>query len=123
MLRMQPVKLVISVVQMQNAYFSSGLTRDQLLRIRNDQKQLYGKIIDGHPKQSTENIEQNENESISSQTADLKALKASQACEFHWLIQRCNQKYVRIIRSKEVEIDEDISIGNRFNESPSNETT
>lgn len=112
MLRIQSMKLVSSVGQMQSASFSSGLSKKQLLRIRSDQKQLYGSIIDDDTTHATENGEQdeNENESIVSQPADLKAAKASHTCEFYWLIQRCNKKHVRIFRSKEVEVDVSPSI-------------
>lgn len=123
MLQIQLVKSWISSVQMQSVYYSSGLTKKQLLRIRNDQKLLYGRIIRSDTIPSTESIKKNVKNGGENETADLKASVPSQSCEFYWLIQRGSNKNVRIFRSKDVEMDNNVLTNDRFNELPSNETS
>lgn len=107
MLRTQSVKSLISLAQLQSVYYSSGLTKKQLLRIRADQKELYGHIIRGNTKRFTESVrkkaegvEEKETESIASKTADFKSSSPSKTSEFYWLIQRGDNRNVRIIRRK-----------------------
>lgn len=120
-MRIQSTKSFIPVKQMQSASYSSGLSREQLIRIRADQKQLFGPIIDGNVKRSTKNGTNNGEEC--NETADLKAFAPSQVSEFHWLIQRSSNKNVKIYRSKEVEIDEDVSTVDKFENSSGNNTS
>lgn len=115
MLRTQLAKSLIPLRFEQSVYYSSGLTKKQLIRIRAEQKQLYGRIIRGNTKQHTVNVnkeeeeEERENEMgpIASKTADFKAYAPSQSSEFYWLIQRGGKKNVKIFRSKDIEIGED----------------
>lgn len=124
MLRIPPVKSLISLAQIQSVRCSSGLTKEQLLRLRAEQKQLYGRIIRGDTEQCTESVKKaEEEESIASVTADFKISKPSNMSEFYWLIQRGDSKNVKIFRSKEVKIGKDISTKDRFNASTSNKTS
>lgn len=135
MLRIILVKSLVSTLQMQSVYYSSGLSKEQLLRIRTDQKQLYGNIIRGDTKPSIENVKkktkerrkvegEEDNEFFGNKIAELKASKPSQSCEFYWLIQCGDSKNVKIFRSKDVNIDEDVlSTKHKFKESPSSNET
>lgn len=133
MLRIPPVKSLISLAQVQSVRYSSGLTKQQLLRIRAEQKQLYGRIIRGDTRQCTESVEKTEKvrekesekkkEPIASATADFKTTKPSKASEVYWLIQQGDNKNVKIFRSKDVKIDKDVSTKDRFDDSTSNETS
>lgn len=127
MLRTQPVQSLISLAQLQSVYYSSGLTKKQILRIRADQKELYGHIIRGNTKRFTESVrkkaegvEEKETESIASKTADFKPSSPSKTSEFYWLIQRGDNRNVRIIRSKDVIIGDDEY---KFDESSSSNKT
>lgn len=131
LLRIQLVKSLISFVQMQSVYYSSGLSTEQLIRLRAEQKELYGGIIRGNTEQSSKRRrkkeekeeEIKEKESIVSRTADFKAFTCeSKACEFYWLIQRDGNRNVRILRSEDVEVDKDLSTSDKFDES-SNKTS
>lgn len=102
MLRIQSVKFLVAVVQIPSNYSISGVTREQLIRIRNDQKQLFGQIVNRNLKESTKICKLLENEPIVNGTADLKALVPSQMCEFYWLVQRCNKKYIAIFQAENV---------------------
>lgn len=125
MLRIQPAKSLISVAQMQSAYYSSGLRKQQIIRIRDEQRKLFGRIrynAAGIRKNSTEKEKQQHNKSINSAAANLKVSTPVKSSEFYWLVQqKINDKNVMIRRSNEVEIAEDFPTEDRFGEFPSNE--
>lgn len=126
--RIQLLKSLNSIAQMQSVGYSSGVSKNQLIRIRADQKKLYGRIIRGNAQQSAEIVENKEerkegNVSIVNTTADFKASTSSQASEFYWLIQRGGNKNVKVFRSNDVEIDKDVSTKDKFNESSSLDKT
>lgn len=102
---------------MQTAYYSSGLTKEQILRIRAEQKELYGPIRRSHA-----NPTKGKRPIITDTTADLNVCMPSKASEFYWLVQHKNNKNVTIFRKDETEIAEDVSTVDRFEESPPNET-
>lgn len=125
MLRLQLVKSLVTLVQMHSACYSSGLTRKQLLRLRADQKLLYGEIICDDTQRSTESVKKKDRgrkDERGCETAVLNPSVPSQSSEFYWLIQRADNKLVKIFRSNDVTIGHDASTEDRFNELPSNET-
>lgn len=118
MLRIPPVKSLISLAHTLCVRYSSGLTKKQLLRIRAEQKQLYGRIIRGDTEQGTESVKKTEKEegeaeiekeSVASVTADCKASAPSKSSEFYWQIQRGDSKNVKIFQSKDVKFGRDVS--------------
>lgn len=128
--RNSSTKSLISVIELKSAYSSSSDRRQRLLRIRSEQKELYGRVIRSESQQSEKtkqnnSINKNDLESNGLKdviSSDLKPVTQDLANEFYWLVQReTNPKNIKIFKASQSEAD---GIGQDIVEpKPPNETS
>lgn len=98
-LRNPPAKSLISVIHSNNGYSSNSDRRERLLRIRAEQKQLYGPAIRGEIK--SKDTPKYRNKELRVSTPEL-------ASEFYWLTQsNVDSKNVVIFKRHQTESVDD----------------
>lgn len=104
-IRNSSTKSLISTIQTTNGYSSSGGRRERILRIRAEQKELYGRVIRTEERRrDTHNSEVNKNEPDAKMSKNviyknLKPAASELTSEFYWLINReSDPKNIKIFK-------------------------
>lgn len=81
--RILPVNIPLPLVQFQHLYCTPSNRRVKVLRMRNDQKHLFGEVIQNESKIINKQLDTDPN---TDGLNGIKASSGSRASEFHWLV-------------------------------------
>lgn len=86
------------LVQLQHLYCTPSDRRVKILRLRKDQKQFFGEVIQNEPKIIKKRLDTGQNTGASN---EINVLSGDRASEFHWLVKNGQSKKSSVtIRSK-----------------------